>query len=102
MLDAAFAEVALAVSGAVGGPFHPGVLRSPGEAVYDDGGSIVEPGEPVPFDCHLQIDVVTESMRTEAAYADGDVRLLILAAGLPRAVDTDATVEITAGSHVGS
>jgi hypothetical protein len=101
VLEEAFAQVALAVSTAFGGPYHDGVLRWPGDAELDDGGSIVTPGEPVEFDCSVQIDVVTEAMRAEAGYTDKDVRLIVLVPGLGRAVDSDATLEVLAGPHVG-
>lgn len=68
----------------------------------DSGGSIVSPGTPVVVDCHAQIDVVTEAMRLEAGYADKDVRLMILAPNLSRAVDTDAELVVLAGPHAGT
>lgn len=101
MLDEAFAQIALAVSDAVGGPFHAGKLHWAGTPVKDAGGSIVTPGTPVEFDCSVQVDTVTESMRAEAGYADKDVRLIVLASGLGRAVDTKARVEVLSGPHAG-
>lgn len=100
MLADAFAQIAVAISGAVGGPYHTGKLHWPGVPVVDDGGSIVTPGEPVEFDCMVQIDQVTEAMQREAGYTDRDVRLLVLAPGLQRRVDTDATVEVLPGASV--
>jgi hypothetical protein len=102
MFAEAFADIALAISSGGGGPFHPGVLRWPGVPVVDDGGSIVTPGTPEEHDCHVQVDVVTEAMRAEAGYTDKDVRLIILAPELARAVDTDATVEVLSGPHAGT
>lgn len=102
MLDAAFAQIAIAVSTAVGGPYHAGKLIWQGAAVYDDGGSIIDPGMPVEFDCMAQIDVVTETMRQEAGYADKDCRLIVLAPDLGRKVDTDAVLTVTAGPHAGT
>ncbi|MBB5709344.1 hypothetical protein [Sphingomonas xinjiangensis] len=90
----------MAISGAVGGPFHAGRLHWPGVPVVDDGGSIIEPGEPVEVDCMVQIDQVTEAMRQEAGYTDRDVRMLVLAPGLERRVDTDAIVEVLPGAFV--
>lgn len=95
-----FASIATAIAARYGGPFHAGVIHWPGEAVYDDGGSIVEPGTPVEIPCMVQIDSVTEAMRQEAGYTDKDVRLIVLATGLERPVDSDATVEVPPGSSV--
>lgn len=101
MLAERFAGIARAVSDRIGGPYHDAVLSWPGTPVTDDGGSIIEPGVPATFPCSAQIDVVTEDMRLEAGYTDKDIRVLILAPGLGRAVDTDATVELLTGPHVG-
>lgn len=95
-----FASIANAVSARYGGPFHAGVLHWPGEPVYDDGGSIIEPGMPVEIPCRVQIDSVTEAMRAEAGFTDKDVRVIVLASGLSRPVDSDATVEVLPGANV--
>lgn len=102
MLAERFAGIARAVSARFDGPYHDAVLRWQGEPVYDDGGSITTPGTPVEFPCSAQIDVVTEAMRAQEGFTDLDVRLLILAPGLGRAVDSDATLEVLAGPHAGS
>lgn len=102
MLAERFAGIARAVSARFEGPYHNAVLSWPGEPVTDAGSSIIEPGEPVTFPCSAQIDVVTEAMRLEAGYTDKDMRVLILAPGLGRAVDSDATLEVLAGPHAGS
>lgn len=102
MLAERFAGIARAVSNRFGGPYHDAVLRWPGVPVTDDGGSIISPGTPEEYDCSAQIDVVTEAMRLEAGYTDMDMRVLILAPGLARPVDTDATLEVLAGPHAGT
>lgn len=98
---AAFAQIVGALPVGIS-PFRPGKLSWPGEPVLDDGGSIVTPGTPEEYDCSVQVDQVTEAMRLEAGYTDKDVRMLILAPDLGRAVDTDATVEVLSGPHVGT
>lgn len=98
-LAAAFAQIATALPVGIS-PFRPGKLRWPGTPVLDEGGSIVSPGTPEEYDCSVQIDLCTEAMRLEAGYTDKDVRLLVLAPDLGRAVDTDATVEVLSGPHV--
>lgn len=90
----AFAAVAAGFSRAGLGPYRDAVARWPGEPVRDDGGSIIVPGVPYEMPCLCQVDSATEAMRSADGYVDTDVRLLILAAGLPRAIDTDATVEV--------
>lgn len=100
-LAAAFAQIATALPVGIS-PFHPGKLRWPGVPVTDEGGSIITPGTPEEYDCSVQIDVCTEGMRLEAGYTDKDVRMLVLAPDLPRPVDTDATVEVLSGPHVGN
>jgi hypothetical protein len=100
MFADAFAQIAAAVSQAFEGPFHAGILRWPGVPVTE-GGSIITPGTPEEYDCTVQVDVVTEAMRGEDGYTDKDMRLIVLAPGLERAVDTSATVEVLAGPHQG-
>lgn len=90
----AFAGIADRFSRAGLGAYKDAVARWPGEPVVDDGGSIVEPGIPYEMPCLCQVDSATEAMRSAEVYIDTDVRLLILAAGLPRAIDTDAAVEV--------
>lgn len=97
----AFADIALGVSAAMGGPYHPALARWPGVAVYDDGGSIVQPGVPVEKFCQVQVDAATESMRASEGYTDRDMRLLVLAATLDGDMDTSATVEVLEGPHAG-
>lgn len=98
MLDAAFAQIAGAVSEAVGGPFHPAILHYPGEPVMDDGGSIVDPGTPSQVPCRAQVDAVTEDMRLDADFLARDVRLLILG---PVMLTTEPELEITEGPFAG-
>lgn len=101
MLADRFASIAGAVSARFGGPYHAARLIWPGTPVEDAGGSIITPGTPVIVDCQAQIDVCTEAMRLEAGYTDRDMRMLILAPGLSRPVDSDATLEVLAGPHTG-
>ena len=97
----AFAGIAVAFSQAGLGPYFDSFANWPGEPVRDDGGSIVTPGTPIAKPCQCQVDSVTESMRAEAGYRDKDVSLLVLCATLDADLDTDATVEVTAGPNAG-
>lgn len=97
----AFAGIALGLSATFGGPFFDAKVIDQGEAELDDGGSIVDPGEPIDRTCSAQIDACTEAMRSEQGYADKDVRLLILRATIEGGLDTDAMVEVLAGPDAG-
>lgn len=100
-LATAFGEIAVAFSGALGGPYHAGLAKWPGVPVMDEGGSIVTPGTPEEHACMVQVDAADERMRAQEGYVDGDMRLLILA-DVARSIDTDATISITAGPYTGS
>jgi len=101
MLEAAFATIASSFSQALGGPYHPAIARWSGAPVLDAGGSIASPGTPAEVPCRVQVDRVTEAMRLSDGYRDKDMRLIVLAEGLSRPIDTNAKVEVTAGPHVG-
>lgn len=100
MFSDAFASIAQAFSTQFGGPYYPGRVIWPGQPVEDAGGSIITPGTPVEANCMVQIDAVTEAMRLQDGFTDKDVRLIVLAPGLPRAIDTDAQIEVLAGEAV--
>jgi hypothetical protein len=99
MLDAAFRQIAGAVSAQFGGPYAAGKLLYPGTPVYDDGGSIITPGTPSEVDCQIQVDVCTESMRLDAGYLSTDVRLVILIDG---ELDTTPDARVDAGKFAGN
>jgi hypothetical protein len=100
-IPAAFANIAVAFSRAGLGPFHPSKVITTTGAVYDDGGSIVTPGQVFRRDCMCQVDSVTEAMRAQDGYTDRDVRLLVLSTTLAGALDTSATVEVLEGPNPG-
>lgn len=97
----AFAGIAVAFSRAGLGPYVDSFAEWPGMPVTDSGGSIVSPGTPISLPCQCQVDAVTEGMRAEAGYRDKDVALLVLCATLAGELDTDATVNVTAGPNAG-
>lgn len=98
----AFAGIAVAFSAAGLGPYHPSKVITITDAVYDDGGSIVTPGVVVERDCMIQVDSVTEAMRSQEGYTDRDVRLLVLSSTLTGALDTSATVDVLEGPNPGA
>lgn len=97
-LPAAFAGLATAFAETMGAPFHDAILHYPGTPVYDDGGSIVNPGTPSQVACRAQVDVVTEDMRLDADFLARDVRLLILG---PVMLTTEPELAISAGPFAG-
>lgn len=99
-LAAAFASLYERVGAAIGAPYFDGTVVDQAEATLDDGGSIVDPGEPVERTCRVQIDAATWSMRQAEGYSDGDVRFIILAASLDGSLGTDAEIEVAAGDAV--
>lgn len=100
-IPAAFAKIAVALSNAGLGPYVDSFAEWPGQPVVDDGGSIVSPGTPVSRPCKAQVDRVTEAMRQAEGYRDKDVALLVLCETLAGELDTDATLNVTAGPNAG-
>lgn len=98
---AAFADIALGIAAATGAGFHDAIAKSPGTAIYDEGGSIGTPGTPTERECSVQVDAATEAMRLAEGYRDKDMRLLVLAATLDGDLNTDATIDVLAGPHQG-
>lgn len=98
----AFAGVAVRFSAAGLGPFHSSIAHWPGVATYDEGGSILTPGTPIDKPCMVQVYAATEKMRAEVGYVDKDVALSVLVTTIDRELDTDATVDVTAGPNAGT
>lgn len=101
MLDQAFADIGLAFSQAFGGPFHPARTIEQTDPVYDDGGTIIEPGGVEHRECNVQIDVATQAMRQTEGFVDTDVRFIVLAATLAGSLGTDARIEVLEGPFAG-
>lgn len=98
MLDAAFRQIAAAVSSAVGGPFHAAKLLYSGTPVYDGGGDIIVPATPYEVACTAQIDAVTEAMRQAEGFLERDVRILILG---PDSLTTEPDLTVSSGPFSG-
>jgi hypothetical protein len=97
----AFGALAANISTAIGGPYFDALIHHKGVATYDSGGSIVTPGTPTSNACLAQVDAMTEAMRAQDGFVEGDARILVLAHGLTGTIDTDNSIQITAGPHVG-
>lgn len=94
-----FGSMAAAFSAMLGGPFHSGAAIYAGTPVKDDGGTIITPGTPVTYDCMVQRDACTETMRADADFTAKDCRLIIT--GLDD-LTTDAKIHILEGPHIGA
>ncbi|WP_313437274.1 hypothetical protein [Novosphingobium sp.] len=102
MLDQAFADIGLAFSQVLGGPYHSAQTIEQTDPVYDDGGSIVSPGGVVHRACSVQIDVATQAMRQADGFVDTDVRFIVLAATLAGSLGTEARIEVLEGPFAGT
>lgn len=98
---ARLASIAVNVSRRVGAGYWPALIITSSGATFDTGGSITAPGVVTERDCFVQVDEATQAMRAAEGYAEGDVRLLVLAGSLPGGLTVDARVRVSAGPHVG-
>jgi hypothetical protein len=101
-MGAVFASRARALSGQYGGPYHSAVVVDYGAPIYDGGGSLSAPRQRIARDCIAQVDAATQAMRSADGFADGDMRILVLADSLSGEITTDSRVEILAGPHIGN
>jgi len=101
-LAAAFGEIALGFSDALGGPYIVAEAVWPGVAVKDAGGSIITPGTPVRKPCQAQFDRATQDMRDAPDFLETDLRILVLAATLEGLLDTKARIVVSSGQYAGS
>lgn len=97
-----FADVAIGLSQQFGGPYFPGSIVTRLPAVEDAGGAIITPGAVDRRACMVQVDAVTEAMRLSSGYADKDMRILVLVAGVTGVIDTDNTIDVLKGPSAGS
>lgn len=96
-----FAERAALISAKFGGPYYDAIVHSPGEPVYDNGGSIATPGTATQATCQAQVDSVTQDMRAVEGFIEGDVRILVLTITITGEITTDDQIEILGGANVG-
>ncbi len=89
LLDGGLARIMTPV---FAGFYLPATLHAgTGDPIYDNAGNItgyVGADQP----CKAQIDAATDAMRRGEGFAEGDVRLIILAQGLP---DLTSDMEVT-------
>jgi hypothetical protein len=99
-LPSVFADIAAGFAGVTGAPYIDAVAVWPGEAVRDDGGSIVQPGVPDRRACKVQFDTATEAMRQANGFIETDARLIVLK--FERALDEQAKVHVAEGPRAGT
>jgi hypothetical protein len=102
MLDALFADLANGFAEQFGAPYQDAVARWPGVPVKDAGGSIVTPGAPISHACRVQFDAATQAMRSAEGFIETDVRILVLASGLERRLDSEAQIVVAEGQYAGT
>lgn len=102
MFDELFAGIAIGFADQFGAPYSDAVAKWPGIPTYDDGGSIVTPGDPVEKPCKAQVSAPTEAMRAEAGFLQTDMRLHVLSATLDGSLDAEAVIVVAAGPHAGA
>lgn len=102
MFDTVFAALATTFSNAAGGPFVDAIATWPGTPTYDNGGSIAAPGTPESHACAAQFDAPTQQMRSAGDFLQTDVRILVLAGSINRALDTSASITVASGPNAGA
>jgi hypothetical protein len=102
MFSEAFANLATSFAEQFGAPFIEATATWPGEATFDAGGSILSPGTPVSKACRVQFDAATEAMRAAEGFLETDVRILVLAASLDGALDSEARIVVASGEYAGT
>ncbi len=91
LLDGGIARI---FNAALSGLYLPATLHKPGEYATDNEGNILPAvGTDVP--CRAQVDAATYAMRQSEGYSEGDVRIMVLAAGLSADVTTDDQISVS-------
>lgn len=91
LLDGGIASIFGAV---LSGLYLPATLHLPGTRTDDIEGNISY-GPETDIPCRAQVDAATYAMRQSEGYSEGDVRILILSAGLPVEITTDHQITVS-------
>lgn len=85
-----------AVFGAAFGSFYlPATLHRDGsDPIYDNEGNIIGYGGGVDIPCRAQVDAASWAMRQSEGYVDGDVRIIVLTAGLGISITADHQITV--------
>jgi hypothetical protein len=100
-LAEAFGSIGLAFSQVLDGPYHDARTIEQKDPIYDDGGSIIEPGGVVHRPCSVQIDTAIQRIRESGGFVDTDVTFIVLASTLDGALNTEARIQVMTGPHAG-
>lgn len=92
LLDGGLASI---FNAAFSGIYLPGTLHAgTGEPIYDDDTGEIIGYEGGDLPCKAQVDAATDAMRRADGFAEGDVRLIILAQALPE-LNSDHEVSVS-------
>ena len=86
--------IAAAFSAALSGLYLPATLHRPGEYATDGEGNVL-PAVGADVACRAQVDAASYAMRQSEGYSEGDVRIIVLAAGLDGPVTTDCQITVS-------
>jgi hypothetical protein len=101
-LETIFAGLATGFAEQFGAPYIEATAVWPGEAIKDAGGSITTPANPVTKACRAQFDAATQAMRASEGFLETDVRILVLAASIDGALDSNARIIVATGPNAGT
>lgn len=80
---------------ALGGLYLDATLHRDGsEPIYDGEGAIIGYAGGADIACKAQMDAATYAMRQAEGFVDGDVRIIVLSAGLGTEVTTDHQITV--------
>lgn len=91
LLDGGIAAV---FGAALGGLYLPATLHMPGGYATDGEGNVL-PSVETDIDCRAQVDAATYAMRQSEGFSEGDMRIIVLAAGLPEPITTDDQISVS-------
>lgn len=81
---------------AFAGLYLPATLhRSGTEPIYDDAGRITGYVGGADIACRAQVDAASYAMRQAEGFAEGDVRIIVLSAGLGVEITTDFQITVS-------
>jgi hypothetical protein len=81
---------------ALGGLYLDATLhRDTSGPIYDDEGSVTGFAGGAGIACKAQVDSVTYAMRQAEGFVEGDVRIIVLSAGLGVAISTDMQITVS-------
>jgi hypothetical protein len=76
------------------GLYLPATLHVPGEYATDLEGNVL-PSTGTDIACRAQVDAATYAMRQSEGYSEGDVRIIVLVAGLGAEITTDCQISVS-------